>query len=154
VDRRDPDAGPEAPALGNDRTGTRRMSPIEHAPGPIEQTEEVLSWAGVAAVATIRVVELAAIAVTTLLVVPPLAILVVVVVLPLIVLTALVALVAAVVAVPVFVVRHAHRHRAAHAHHLVRRLADLGRSEQAAATSRVRRIIARAQQKLYSKPTP
>jgi predicted membrane metal-binding protein len=130
------------------------MNATEDTPGPIEQTEEVLSWAGVAAVGTIRVVELAAIAVATLLVVPPLAILVAVVVLPLIVLTALVALVAAVVAVPVFLVRHAHRHRAAHAHHLVRRLAHLGRSEQAAATSRVRRVIARAQRKLYTKPAP
>jgi hypothetical protein len=27
--------------------------------------------------------------------------------------------------VPVFVVRHAHRHRAAHAHHVVRRLGKL-----------------------------
>jgi hypothetical protein len=117
---------------------------------PIERPEEVLSWAGLAAVATIRVVELAAIALAVLLVVPPLAILVVVVVLPVIALTALVA----VVALPVFVIRHAHRHRAAHAHHLVRRLADLGRSEQAAATSRVRRIVSRAQRKLYAKTAP
>jgi hypothetical protein len=121
---------------------------------PIERAEEVLSWAGVAAVATIRVVELVAIAVAALLVVPPLAILVVVVVVPAITLTALIALVAAVVAGPVFVVRHAHRHRAAHAHEVVRRLADLGRSEQAAASSRVRRVVARAQRKLYAKPAP
>jgi predicted membrane metal-binding protein len=134
---------------------TEQTTPRAHEPAdPIERSEEVLSWAGVAAVATIRVVELVAIAVAVLLVVPPLAILVVVVVVPAIALTALVALVASVVAVPVFVVRHAHRHRAAHAHHVVRRLADLGRSEQAAATSRVRRVVARAQRKLYVKPAP
>jgi predicted membrane metal-binding protein len=139
------------------------MNTTEHTPLPtraheppsaIERSEEVLSSAGVAAVATVRVVELAAIAVAVLFVVPPLAILVVVVVVPAIALTALVALVASVVAVPVFVVRHAHRHRAAHAHDMVRRLADLGRSEQASTTSRVRRVVARAQRKLYAKPTP
>lgn len=129
-----------------EQTTTRAHEPAD----PLERSEEVLSWAGVAAVATIRVVELVAIAVAVLLVVPPLAILVVVVVVPAIALTALLALVAG----PVFVVRHAHRHRAAHAHHVVRRLADLGRSEQAAATSRVRRVVARAQRKLYAKPTP
>jgi hypothetical protein len=122
--------------------------------GSIERSEEVLSWAGVAVVATLRVVELAAIAVAALFIVPPLAILVVVVVVPAIALTALVALVTAVVAVPVFVVRHAHRHRAAHAHQVVRRLADVGRSEQASTTSRVRRLVARAQRKLYAKPAP
>jgi fatty acid desaturase len=121
---------------------------------PIERTEEVLTWAGIAAVATVRVVELAAIAVAALLVVAPLAILVVVVVVPAIAFTALIALVAGVVAVPVFVVRHAHRHRAAHAHKVVRRLADVGRSEQASTTSRVRRVVARAQRKLYAKPAP
>jgi hypothetical protein len=87
------------------------------------------------------------------LVVPPSAILVVLVV-PAIALTALIALVAAVVAIPVFVVRHAHRHRAAHAHQLVRRLADLGRSEQAATMSRVRHVVARAHRRLYVKPGP
>jgi predicted membrane metal-binding protein len=139
------------------------MNTIDHMPPPtradeppsaIERSEEVLSWAGVAAVVAIHVVELAAIAVAALLVVPPLAILVVVVVVPLIALTALVALVAAVVAVPVFLVRHAHRHRAAHAHEMVRRLAELGRPEQASTTSRVRRAVARVQRKLYAKPTP
>jgi hypothetical protein len=65
-----------------------------------------------------------------------------------------IALVAGVVAVPVFVVRHAHRHRAAHAHTVVRRLADVGRSEQASTTSRVRRVVASAQRKLYAKPAP
>jgi membrane protein YdbS with pleckstrin-like domain len=91
----------------------------------IERSEEVLSWAGVAAVATIRIVELIAIAVAALLVVPPLAILAAVVVVPAIALTAVVVLAAAVVAVPVFLVRHAHRRRAAHAHQLVRRLGGL-----------------------------
>jgi predicted membrane metal-binding protein len=136
---------------------TEHMPPLTRAdesPSAIERTEEALSLAGVAAVGTIRVVELVAIAVAALLFVPPLAILVVVVVVPLIVLTALVALVATIVAVPVYLVRHVHRHRAAHAHHVVRRLADLGRSEQALATSRVRRVVARAQRKLYAKPTP
>jgi hypothetical protein len=133
------------------------MSITEQAHDPadaIERTEEVLSWAGLAAVATIRIVELVAIIAAVLLFVPPLAILAVVVVVPAIALTAVVALLAAVVAGPVFVIRHVHRHRAAHAHHVVRRLADLGRSEQAAATSRVRRVVARAQRKLYAKPTP
>ena len=61
---------------------------------------------------------------------------------------------AAVLALPVFVVRHAHRHHAAHAHRFVRRLADRGHSEQAAARSGLRRVVARAQRKLYVKPTP
>ena len=125
---------------------TRGLEP----PRSIERSEEVLSWAGVAAVATIRVTELAAIVFAALLVVPPLAILAVVLLVP----TALVALVVAVVAMPVFVVRHAHRHRAAHAHELVRRLAELGRAEQALTRSRLRRAVARAQRALYVKPAP
>ena len=120
---------------------------------PIERSEAVLSWAGVAAAATIRVVELAALAVATVFVAPPLVILAVIVVLPAIVLAAVAGLVASVVALPVFVVRHAHRQRAGHAHQLVRRLADLGRSEQALAKSRMRRVVARAQQKLYATPS-
>lgn len=135
-------------------TAPPRPTPAPEPAGSIERTEEALSSAGVAAVATVRIAELALIGVAALLVVPPLAILVVVVVVPVVVLAALVALVAAVVAVPVFVVRHAHRHRADHAHHVVRRLAELGRSEHAATTSRVRRIVARAQRKLYAKPVP
>jgi hypothetical protein len=119
----------------------------------IERAEDVLTWAGLAVVATVRVAEFVAIAVAALLVVPPLAILVVVVVVPAIALTALVALVTAVVALPVFLVRHAHRHRAAHAHEVVRRLADLGHSE-AAKASGVRRVVAHALRKLYMKPTP
>jgi membrane protein YdbS with pleckstrin-like domain len=137
------------------------MNPTDHTvpprapepPSSIERAEEVLSRAGIAVVATIRVTELAAIVVAVLLVVPPFAILVAVVVVPAIALTALVALVALTVAVPVFVVRHGHRHRAAHAHEVVRRLAELGRSEEAATMSRVRRVVARAQRKLYAKPT-
>ena len=91
----------------------------------IERSEEALSWAGVAAVATIRIVELVAIAVAALLIVPPLAILAAVVIVPAIAFAAVAALVAAVVGVPVFVVRHAHRHRAAHWHRRVRRLGGL-----------------------------
>ena len=126
---------------------------VYEPPGPIERSEEALSWAGIAAVTTLRGAEIAAIVIGALLIVPPLAILLVVVVVPLIALTALIALVVAVVAVPVFLVRHAHRHHATHAHRLVRRLADLGRSEEAAAASGVRRVVARAQRRLYAKPT-
>ncbi len=116
----------------------------------VERSEEALSWLGVAAVATVRVVELSAIALATVFVAPPLVILAVVVVVPLLALAAVVGLVASIVALPVVVVRHTHPHRAEHAHRLVHRLAELGRSEQAAATSRVRRIVARAQRKLYA----
>jgi predicted membrane metal-binding protein len=123
-------------------------------PGSLERSEEVLSWAGVTAVVTLRVAELAAIVLAALLVVPPLAILAVVVVVPLVALAVLLAIVASVVAVPVFVVRHAHRHHAARAHRVVRRLAALGHSEQAAATSRVRRVVARARRRLFVKPAP
>jgi predicted membrane metal-binding protein len=132
------------------------MSTTEYTerPDAIERSEEVLSWAGVAAVFTLRIAELAAIVVAALLVVPPLAILLVVVVVPVVALAALLAVVAGVVAVPVFLVRHAHRHHAPHAHRVVRRLAELGRSEEAAAASGVRRVIARAQRKLYAKPSP
>jgi hypothetical protein len=123
--------------------------PTTHAHEP-PTPEEALSWLGVAVAATLRIAELAAFAVAAVFVAPPLVILVVVVVLPLIALAALIGLVVGVVAVPVVVVRHAHRHRAAHAHHVVRRLADVGRSEQAAARSRARRMVARAQRKLYA----
>jgi predicted membrane metal-binding protein len=92
----------------------------------LERTEEELSWAGLAVAGTIRTAELAVIAVIALLVCPPLAILTVVVVVPLIALAVVVGAVAAVIALPVFVVRHAHRHRAAHAHELVHRLARRG----------------------------
>ena len=104
------------------------MEATERANEPlssIERSEEALSWAGVAVVGTIRIAELVVIAVAALLVVPPLAILAAVVVLPAIALAVVVALVAAVVAVPVFVVRHAHRHRAGHWHQMVRRRGGL-----------------------------
>ena len=119
------------------------------APSSIEHSEEVLSTTGLAVAVTIRVAELALIGAAALLIVPPLAILAVVVVVPVVVVAAAIALVVTVVAVPVLVVRHAHRHRAAHAHHVVRRLAELGRSEEASARSGVRRVVARAQRKLY-----
>jgi hypothetical protein len=108
--------------------------------------EEALSSAGVALAVALRGVELAAIAVATVFVAPPLVILAVIVIVPSIALVA----VAGMIALPVVVVRHVHRHRAAHGHQLVRRLAELGRSERAEATSRVRRILARAQRKLYA----
>jgi hypothetical protein len=101
------------------------MNITEHAepPSSIERSEEALSWVGIAVVATLRFAELFAIAVAAVFVAPPLVILVVVVAVPAIALTALVALVAGVIAAPVFLIRHVHRHRSAHAHHLVHRLA-------------------------------
>ena len=116
----------------------------------LERTEEELSWVGLAIAGTIRAAELAAIAVIALLVCPPLAILAVVVVVPLIVLAVVIGAVAAVIALPVFVVRHLHRHRAPHAHELVHRLARLGRKDSAVAASQLRRLAARAQAKLYA----
>jgi hypothetical protein len=125
--------------------------PSEDTRSPLERTEEELSWAGLAVAGTIRTGELAAIALLALLVCPPLAILTVVVVVPLIALAVVIGAVAAVIALPVFVVRHLHRHRAPHAHALVHRLAQLGRKDSALAASRVRRLAARAQAKLYVK---
>jgi hypothetical protein len=125
--------------------------PSQDTRSPLERTEEELSWAGVAVAGTIRTGELAAIALIALLVCPPLAILTVVVVVPLIALAVVIGAVAAVIALPVFVVRHLHRHRAPHAHALVHRLAQLGRKDSALAASRVRRLAARAQAKLYVK---
>jgi hypothetical protein len=111
-----------------------------------DRSEEVLSWVGIAAVTAIRIAELAVIAVAAVFIAPPLVILAVIVLVPAIALAAL----AGIVALPVVVIRHAHRHRAAHAHRLVHRLAGMGRAEQAAATSRVRRVVSRAQRKLYA----
>jgi predicted membrane metal-binding protein len=125
--------------------------PSQDTRSPLERTEEELSWAGLAVAGTIRTGELAAIALIALLVCPPLAILTVVVVVPLIALAVVIGAVAAVIALPVFVVRHLHRHRAPHAHALVHRLAQLGRTDSALAASRVRRLAARAQAKLYVK---
>jgi hypothetical protein len=118
----------------------------------VERTEEELSWAGLALAGTIRAAELAVIVLIALLVCPPLAILTVVVVVPLIALALVIGAVAAVIALPVFVVRHLHRHRAPHAHALVHRLARLGREDSALAASRVRRIAARAQATLHARP--
>jgi uncharacterized membrane protein len=126
-------------------------APSEDTRSRVERTEEELSWAGLAVAGTIRAAEFAVIAVIALLVCPPLAILTVVVVVPLIALAVVIGAVAAVIALPVFVVRHLHRHRAPHAYALVHRLAQLGRKDSALAASRVRRIAARAQAKLYVK---
>jgi hypothetical protein len=111
---------------------------------PVERAEEELSWAGLAVAETIRVIELAVIALVSLLIVPPLAILAVIVLLPAVALAA----VAAVIALPVLVVRHFHHHRGNHAHHQVRRLAELGRTRAATATSRLHRVLGRAVAKL------
>jgi hypothetical protein len=125
--------------------------PTEDTQTSLERAEEELSWAGLAVAGTLRTVEFAVIALIALLVCPPLAILTVVVVVPLIALALVVGAVAAVIALPVFLVRHLHRHRAPHAHELVHRLARLGRKDSALAASRVRRLAARAQAKLYVK---
>jgi hypothetical protein len=117
----------------------------------LERAEEELSWVGLAVAGTLRAAELAAIVLIALLVCPPLAILTVVVVVPLVALAVVTAAVVAVIALPVFVVRHLHRHRAPRAHELVHRLARLGRNDSALAASRARRLAARAQAKLYVK---
>jgi hypothetical protein len=126
-------------------------APSEDTRTALERAEEDLSWVGLALAGTLRAAEFAVIAVIALLVCPPLAILTVVVVVPLIALAVVIGAVAAVIALPVFVVRHLHRHRAPHAHALVHRLAQLGRKDSALAASRVRRVAARAQAKLYVK---
>ena len=125
--------------------------PTEDTRTRVERTEEELSWIGLAVAGTLRAVEFAVIALIALLVCPPLAILTVVVVVPLVALALVIGAVAAVIALPVFVVRHLHRHRAPHAHALVHRLAQLGRKDSALAASRARRLVARAQAKLYVK---
>jgi uncharacterized membrane protein len=127
-------------------------APSEATRTGLERTEEELSWIGLAVAGTFRAAELAVIVIIALLVCPPLAILTVVVLVPLIVLALGIGALAAVIALPVFVVRHLHRHRAPHAHELVHRLARLGRKDSALAASRVRRLVARAQAKLYVKP--
>jgi hypothetical protein len=125
------------------------MSPRKDTRIPLDRTEAELSWLGLAVAGTIRTAELAVIALIALLVCPPLAILTVVVVVPLIALAVVIGAVAAVIALPVLVVRHLHRHRAPRSHELVHRLARLGRNDSAWAASRVRRLAARAQAKLY-----
>ena len=124
-------------------------APSEHPSTRLERTEEELSWAGLAVAGAIRAAELAVIVLIALLVSPPLMILTVVVVVPFTALAVVIGAVAAVIALPVFVIRHLHRHRASHAHDLVHRLARLGREDSALAASRVRRIAARAQAKLH-----
>jgi len=120
----------------------------------LEHAEEELSWAGLALAGTLRTAELAVIALIALLVCPPLAILCVVVVVPLLVLALVIGAVVAAIALPVFVVRHLHGHRTAHAHELVHRLARLGRKDAALAASRARRLAARAQATLYVERKP
>jgi hypothetical protein len=56
-----------------------------------------------------------------------------------------------VIALPVFVVRHLHRHGEPRAHARVHRLAQLGRTDSARAASGLRRLAARGQAKLYAK---
>jgi hypothetical protein len=115
----------------------------------VEHAEEELSWAGLAVGETIRAVELAVLAIGALLICPPLAILAVVVIVPAIAVAVVVGAVASVIALPVFAVRHLHRHRSADPHAHVRRLARLGRDDAAAAGSRLRRIAGRV---LYRTP--
>jgi hypothetical protein len=118
----------------------------------VEHAEDELSWAGLAVGETIRVVELAVIAIGALLICPPLAILAVVVIVPAIAVALVAGAVAAVIALPVFVVRHLHRHRSADPHVHVRRLAQLGRADAAQAGSWLRRGAARVLAKLYRTP--
>jgi hypothetical protein len=117
----------------------------------VDLIEDELSWVGLAVAGTLRAAELAVIVLIALVVCAPLAILAVVVVVPLIALALVIGAVAVVIALPVFVVRHLHRHRAPRAHELVHRLARLGRNDSALAASRVRRLASRAQGKLYVK---
>jgi fatty acid desaturase len=120
----------------------------------LERSEEALSWAGLAVAETLRVAELAAVALVALLVCPPLLILLVIVVVPIVALAAIAALIASVIALPVFIVRHFHRHSAAHSHQRVRRLAELGRTRTATATSRVHRGVAGTLAKLGAPKSP
>jgi hypothetical protein len=114
----------------------------------IQRTEEDLSWAGLAVAETIRAAELAVFAIGALLICPPLAILAVVVIVPAVALAVAVGAVAAVVSLPIFAVRHLHRHRAGAAHARVHRLAQWGRSDPAG--SRAQRLVA----KLHRTPAP
>jgi len=112
----------------------------------VERSEEELSWAGLAVAETMRAAELAVIAIGALLICPPLAILAAIVVVPTVALALVVGAVVAVISLPVFVIRHLHRHRAGTAHERVHRLARLGRDD---AASGVRALAHRAQAKLY-----
>jgi hypothetical protein len=126
--------------------------PREDTPLSLERFEEELSWVGLVIAWSLRTAELALIALIALLVCPPLMVATVVVVVPLIALAVVIGAVAAVIALPVFVVRHLHARRTPRAHELVHRLAQLGRQDSARAASRVRRLAARAQAKLYVAP--
>jgi hypothetical protein len=108
-----------------------------------ERSEEELSWAGLAVAETMRAAELAVIAIGALLICPPLAILAVVVIVPAVAVAVVVGAVASVIALPVFVIRHLHRHRAGTAHERVHRLARWGRDDAASAGSPARRVVAR-----------
>jgi hypothetical protein len=120
----------------------------------IEQAENELSWAGLAIAETIRAAELVVIAIGALLFCPPLLILAVVVIVPAIAIAVVVGALTAMIALPVYVVRHLHRHRSGTAHERVHRLAQIGRKDSALAASRVRRFAHRAQAKLYRTPAP
>jgi hypothetical protein len=109
----------------------------------VEHAEEELSWAGLAVAETLRAAELVILAIGALLICPPLAILAVVVIVPVIAIALVVGAVTAVIALPVFVVRHLHRHRAPHAHARVHRWAQQGRND----ATRVGRVLS----KLYAK---
>jgi hypothetical protein len=150
VDRRGPDAGPAAAALGEPPARGDRMTTSEET--TIERAEEELSWVGLAAAETLRVAELAAIALAALLVCPPLLILLVIVVVPTVAVAGVAALVVSIVALPVLTVRHFHRHRAGQAHVHVRHLAERGRARAGTATSRFERLPARALSKLSAHP--
>jgi hypothetical protein len=86
-----------------------------------ERSEEALSGVEIALEVMLRIAELAVVAVAAVFIAPPLVILAAIVLVPAIALAA----VAGIVALPVLAVIRVHRHRAAHPHHLVRRLARL-----------------------------
>jgi hypothetical protein len=108
-----------------------------------QRSEEELSWAGLAVAETMRAAELAVIVIGVLLICPPLAILAIVVIVPAVAVAVVVGAVASVIALPVFVIRHLHRHRAGTAHERVHRLAQWGRDDAALAGSRARRLVAK-----------
>ena len=120
----------------------------------VERAEDELSWAGLAIAETIRAAELVVIAIGALLVCPPLLILAVVVLVPAIAIAVVVGALTAMIALPVYVVRHLHRHRVGTAHERVHRLAQMGRKDSSLAASGVRRLAHRAQAKLYRTPAP
>jgi hypothetical protein len=122
----------------------------EDTPTLAERSEEELSWAGLALAETIRAAELAVVAIAVLLISPPLLILAVVVIVPAVAIAAVVGALVSAIALPVYVVRHLHRHGEHRAHARVHRLAHLGRTDSALAASRMRRAVGRAQAKLHA----